>query len=195
MAAHLEVSTPAGPVLHPLAGERVTVGKHDDNDLAVPGDPTISRVHAVLERFPSGWSVRDLGSRNGTWVIGDRLLHSHLLDHGDQLVVGSTRIVFRSAEFLDWTATEPAEPPPELTRREHDVLLALCRPLVSDQVFSEPASVREIAEALVVTEAAVKHHLVRLYDKFGIDQGDQRRRVRLANDAVRRGAINLADLR
>lgn len=195
MAAHLEVSALSGPRLYPLEGERVTVGKHEGNDIALPGDLTVSRVHAVLERFPSGWSVRDLGSRNGTWVNGDRLLQSHLLDHGDELVVGRTRMAFRSAELVDALATEPAEPPPELTRREYDVLLALCRPLVSDQVFSEPATVREIAQALVVTDAAVKHHLVRLYAKFGIDEGDQRRRVQLANAAVRRGAINLADLR
>ncbi len=195
MAAHIEVSAGAGPELVVLEGDRVTLGKHPDNDVVVGGDPTVSRVHAVLDRYPGGWSVTDLGSRNGTWVNGERIVQSHLLDHGDQLLVGRTRIVYRNAELVGWSATDAAERPPDLTRREYDVLIALCRPLARDDVFSEPSPVRAIAEELVVTEAAVKHHLVRLYDKFGIHQGDERRRVSLANEAVRRGAITLASLR
>ena len=80
---------------------------------------------------------------------------------------------------------------PELTRRERDVLVALCGPLLSDEVFAEPASVREIARALVVTDAAVKQHLLNLYDKFGIDTAAGRRRVILAKEAIQRGAIDL----
>ena len=74
-------------------------------------------------------------------------------------------------------------------------LLALCRPVLSADLFTEPASIRLIAEQLVVTEAAVKQHLLRLYDKFGVYESGERRRVRLANEAVRRGAVSLADLR
>src|SRR3990172_9886669 len=81
---------------------------------------------------------------------------------------------------------------PELTRRERDVLAALCRPVLSDDVFAEPASVREIAQVLVVTDAAVKQHLLHLYDKFGIDATGGRRRVTLAKEAIRRGAVDLA---
>ena len=45
----------------------------------------------------------------------------------------------------------------------------------------------------MVTEAAVKQHLSRLYDKFGIfDQ--EGRRARLANEAVRRGAVNTSEI-
>jgi DNA-binding NarL/FixJ family response regulator len=81
------------------------------------------------------------------------------------------------------------EHPPELTRRQRDVLLALCRPALDEDVFTEPASVREIAQALVVTEAAVKQHLHHLYEKFAIPETGERRRVRLAKEAIRRGAV------
>ena len=84
---------------------------------------------------------------------------------------------------------------PALTARERDVFIHLCRPLQTNQLFTEPASSREIAAALVVTEAAVKQHLLRLYEKFGIDGDGDRRRVRLANDAMARLAVTLADLR
>ena len=55
------------------------------------------------------------------------------------------------------------------------------------------ASVREIAAALVVTEAAVKQHLLHLYDKFEIAETGERRRVRLAREAIRRRAVVLFD--
>ena len=84
---------------------------------------------------------------------------------------------------------------PELTRRERDVLAALCRPLLDDELFTPPASVHEIALALVVTDAAVKQHLGHLYDKFEIAETGAKRRVALAREAIRRGAISLRDLR
>lgn len=77
----------------------------------------------------------------------------------------------------------------ELTRREKDVLVALCRPLSTEDVVAQPASVREIAAELVVTEAAVKQHLIHLYDKLGIAEGGERRRVTLAREAVKLGLV------
>jgi len=69
------------------------------------------------------------------------------------------------------------------------VLAALCRPAFNSDVFSEPASVRQIAEALVVTEAAIKQHLMHLYDKFAIGETGERRRVGLAREALRLGLV------
>ena len=53
-----------------------------------------------------------------------------------------------------------AEELPELTRRERDVVVALCRPALDGEVFTEPATVREMAAELVVTDAAIKQHLL-----------------------------------
>lgn len=82
----------------------------------------------------------------------------------------------------------------DITPRERDVLVALCRPAATPELFVEPASVREVAHALDVTEAAVKQHLLNLYDKFGIALGEERRRVALARQALRSGVIGLAEL-
>jgi DNA-binding NarL/FixJ family response regulator len=81
-----------------------------------------------------------------------------------------------------------------ITPRERDVLLALCKPAASHELFVEPASVRDMAQELAVTEAAVKQHLLNLYGKFGISEGEQRRRVALAREALRTGVIGLTDL-
>ncbi len=45
-----------------LEADRMTIGKSDENDVPLPDDPTASHLHAVLERFPAGWCVADLGS-------------------------------------------------------------------------------------------------------------------------------------
>ena len=74
------------------------------------------------------------------------------------------------------------------------MLLALCRPLLTGDAFTEPASIRAIAAELVVSEAAVKQHLSRLYVKFDVGAHGERRRVQLANAAVARGAVKLGDL-
>jgi len=131
----------------------------------------VSGLHAVLEPVAGGWCVQDVGSRNGTFLQGERIVGMRALRHGDDLVVGRTRLVFRAAEPADSIRTEGAEPPPELTRRERDVLRALCRPLFGGRTFAEPASLREIAAALVVSDAAVRQHLLRLYDSSASPPG------------------------
>src|SRR5688500_14734635 len=178
-----------------LEAERTTVGKAAENDVALERDPTASHLHAVLERFPAGWCVTDLGSSNGTWVNGERIWSARRLRHGDEIRVGQTRLIFRDPLTGGGSVTEAEVAPPALTARERDVLIALCRPLLDRDMFTEPASTRTIAEELVITQAAVKQHLANLYDKFGILAGDSHRRARLANEALRRGAVSLTQLR
>ena len=194
MDGYLEVWTPAGRELVPLGTGRLTLGSDPANDLSLTADPTLSRLHAVLEPYGAVWCVRDLDSRNGTFVNGQRIWGERPLRPGDELRVGATRLVYRGDEPTAG-GTQASEPPPELTRREREVLLVLCRTVLGGDAFTEPASIREIAEALVVSEAAVKQHLAHLYDKFGIHGGGERRRVRLANEALRRGAVTMAGLR
>ena len=77
---------------------------------------------------------------------------------------------------------------PDLTRRELEVLTALCRPALQQDAFVAPATAKDIADELVVTEAAVKQHLLRLYQKFRIAEGVNRR-ARLANEVISAGVV------
>lgn len=91
----------------------VTVGRAKTNDVALPNDPQVSRVHAVLEQYPSGWSVRDLGSANGTRVNGDHLTSEQVLRPGPfaqpataaeiatALVVSEAPVKFHLANLYD----------------------------------------------------------------------------------------------
>lgn len=200
MPSHLEVWKPSGRELITLSGDRVTLGKASTNVVSLEHDETVSRLHAVLENLGFTWSIRDMGSRNGTYLNGERISAERVLRSGDEVRIGKSRMIFwevkADGDAVDEAtrAAQPSELPPRLTRRELDVLVVLCRPLVSDDPFPEPASVRRMAGELFVTEAAVKQHLQNLYDKFSIPtEGD--RRVRLANEALRRGAVTIAQLR
>jgi hypothetical protein len=188
---YLEVWGPSGRELLPLGSDRLTVGTVQSNDLVVDVSG-LSRVHAVFERLSGAWFVRDLGSRNGTFVNGGRTIGDRALHPGDEIVLGTLRLIFHGPSR--GKETEALAEPPALTRREREVLLALCRPLLAGDAFTEPAAIRAIAAELVVSEAAVKQHLARLYRKFAVGESGERRRVRLANAAVRSGAVNLGDL-
>jgi len=177
-----------------LAGGRMTVGKGTGNDIVLD-DPTVSRLHASLEKFAEGWCVTDLGSSNGTYLNGERIWAQQRLRHGDEMRVGRSRLLFRSSEDAAASRTETEGAPPALTARERDVLVVLCRPLLARDLFTEPTSIKEIAAQLVVSEAAVKQHMVNLYDKFEVGDDLTHRRTRLANEAIRRGAVTLSDLR
>jgi DNA-binding SARP family transcriptional activator len=194
VAAAVEVVSARRSCRIELLSERMTVGKALENDVQVD-DPSVSHLHAVLERFSAGWCVTDLGSSNGTWLNGERIWSSRRLRHDDEIRIGKTRLLFRLPTGAAEPGTDVEGPPPPLTARERDVLVALCRPLLAQDMFTEPASTRTIADELVVSYAAVNQHLANLFDTFGIGADEANRRARLANDAISRGAVTIADLR
>jgi hypothetical protein len=171
----------------PLRGEVTTVGRGRGTDIRLD-DPSVSKLHAELIRRGPYVYVLDLGlSRNGTRVNG-RPVGRRVLDEGDVLSFGAARCRIGGIPQEDLTEEAELRRPavPELTRRELDVLTSLCRPALSDEAFAVPATAHEIAADLVVTEAAVKQHLIRLYAKFRVPEGPNRR-VRLANEVVALG--------
>jgi pSer/pThr/pTyr-binding forkhead associated (FHA) protein len=154
-------------------------------------DPSVSRLHAEIVRRGDHVYVSDLGlSINGTRVNG-RPIGRRVLADGDVLSFGMART--RVGGILaqpdsDDTVELRRISAPDLTRRELEVLTALCRPALQQDAFVAPATARDIAEELVVTEAAVKQHLLRLYQKFRIAEGINRR-ARLANEVISAGVV------
>jgi hypothetical protein len=87
----------------PLAGQTfpltapLTIGREPDNALALLGDNTASRKHAVVMPSPSGgWEVADSGSSNGTFVNGLKIAAPTPLAHGDELAIGTARLRFEA---------------------------------------------------------------------------------------------------
>jgi hypothetical protein len=181
---HIQVASTGAQ--HPLQPAVTTVGrgKHVDIRLA---DPSVSVLHAEIVRRGPYVYVMDLGlSRNGTRVNG-RLIARRVLTDGDAITFGSARCRIFGIEADEVADAEHLRlAAPELTRRELDVIASLCRPAMSEDAFVTPATAREIAADLVVTEAAVKQHLLRLYTKLRIAEG-LNRRIRLANEVIALG--------
>ena len=80
---------------HPVR-DALLIGRGEDNDLPLPDDKSASRRHALLIRHSDGIWISDLGSRNGTSVNTQRLLHARLLRDRDEILLGSQRLRFHS---------------------------------------------------------------------------------------------------
>lgn len=176
-------------VLVPLCPDVTTVGRGRGVDVRLE-DPSVSRLHAEIVRRGPYVYVVDMGlSRNGTRVNG-RPIARRVLEDGDVISFGTARCRLGGIprEEVDPDVELRRAVAPDLTRREVDVLTSLCRPALSDEAFVAPATAREIAADLVVTEAAVKQHLLRLYQKFRIPEGANRR-TRLANEVIAMGLV------
>jgi pSer/pThr/pTyr-binding forkhead associated (FHA) protein len=90
------------------SGADTTIGR-GDSDLRFPDDPFVSPLHARLSWEGHRLIVRDLGSRNGTWVF---LKTPHRLADGDMLLIGSQMIRFRRLGYPG-----PHPPDADATRR------------------------------------------------------------------------------
>ncbi|HEX5226675.1 MAG TPA: SpoIIE family protein phosphatase [Bryobacteraceae bacterium] len=91
----LLIHTPDGatrPLL--LDRERYTLGRSSANELCYPEDAGLSRQHLALEREADGWVVRDLGSKNGTFVNGVRITGPYALSKNDRVTAGHIALDF-----------------------------------------------------------------------------------------------------
>ncbi|HET6186175.1 MAG TPA: FHA domain-containing protein [Trebonia sp.] len=89
----------------PNAGSRflldddfTSTGRHPDSDIFLD-DVTVSRRHAEFYRTGDRFTVRDVGSLNGTYVNRERIEEAELFG-GDEVQIGKFRLLFltRSSE-------------------------------------------------------------------------------------------------
>src|SRR3990170_6551195 len=70
-----------------LTKDVTMLGRDVTNDIPL-GDAEISRQHSRISRTPGGMVLEDLGSTNGTFVNGDRLVSPRVLMSGDLVGLG-----------------------------------------------------------------------------------------------------------
>jgi pSer/pThr/pTyr-binding forkhead associated (FHA) protein len=188
-----------GQRLLDLAGtERLSVGRGAGNELSLPWDTEVSRLHAELEAIAGEWTVSDDGlSRNGTFVNGNRISGRTRLRDGDLLRVGQTSIAYRRPEAEDSMPTQVAGARLSLTDlppTQRQVLVALARPYKHNE-FAVPATNQDIADELHLSVDAVKSHLRTLFQRVGIEHLPQnQKRSRLVAEALQSGLISTRDL-
>jgi pSer/pThr/pTyr-binding forkhead associated (FHA) protein len=104
------------PIKVPVAN----IGRGDYNDVVI-ADPSVSTMHAKLQRREAIWILTDLGSTNGTFVEGERLTGEVPLSPGTTLRFGDVSALFEpldetvAPELPSRTKLMPrieAEPPP-----------------------------------------------------------------------------------
>jgi hypothetical protein len=78
-------------VVHPLT----TIGRNADNVIALD-EPFVSGSHAELTLEQDRWWLHDRGSRNGTFVNGDRVESATSIQAGDIVQFGRVRLRFSS---------------------------------------------------------------------------------------------------
>jgi pSer/pThr/pTyr-binding forkhead associated (FHA) protein len=95
------------------SGRIFKLGRGELCDLVVPDDD-VSREHASFERGPEGITVRDLGSKNGVEVQGQRVVGALILRDGDIVRVGSTqlRVVDPEERYLRQMEAGDVQPTP-----------------------------------------------------------------------------------
>jgi pSer/pThr/pTyr-binding forkhead associated (FHA) protein len=68
------------------------IGRHPDSDVFLD-DITVSRRHVVIDRNVDGYTMRDVGSLNGTYVNKERVDEARL-KYGDEVQIGRYRLSF-----------------------------------------------------------------------------------------------------
>jgi 3',5'-cyclic-nucleotide phosphodiesterase len=134
------------PAVFPLHDE-VVIGRDrqdalaSDQYLCIP-EQTISRRHARICRRGARYVVEDLHSRNGTFVLGERLAPGqwHALHDGDELALASAQLVFHSLLLPEHSGT------PSLIKRSVDA--TQFAPQVFDPGSVDPSDLEKSVQRL-----------------------------------------------
>ncbi len=77
----------------PLKLDKISIGRSAGNDIAIL-DPYSSGHHSLIYKKNNRYAVRDNNSKNGTFLNGKKIQGETILNKGDEVLIGSTRIIF-----------------------------------------------------------------------------------------------------
>ncbi|MBI5289385.1 MAG: FHA domain-containing protein, partial [Chloroflexi bacterium] len=92
MATLYVLRGPDKGLIFDLPDDATLIGRYADRLKLT--DDSISRRHAEVRRENGSWVIRDLHSSNGTYHNGHRVFEPTRLQHGDEIKVGATILVF-----------------------------------------------------------------------------------------------------
>jgi serine/threonine protein kinase len=92
----LRLMTKPVKVFH-LKGDHLSIGRNPDCQIMIE-DMNVSRHHAELLLTPEGYKIKDLGSKNGTFVNGKQVVGVSPLSPGDEIRLGSAILLIYEQE-------------------------------------------------------------------------------------------------
>ena len=91
----------------PLDRDTCVLGKSPSADIVID-NPYVSRRHAQITWAEGNFHIRDVGSKNGTFINGANLAgKTHQLNSGDRVELGKGQVVVR---FQEWGSTVTLPP-------------------------------------------------------------------------------------
>jgi len=107
-----------------LTTDTLTIGRSPENDIQIP-DNSVSRIHATITREEDTVFITDSGSKNGTFLGGEKLDPGkrYPLPEGRPLFLGNVIVSLGESKQPDeLSVTESIEVSPELTEDDMAVL-------------------------------------------------------------------------
>jgi adenylate cyclase len=99
MRAKLKIHPVEGPAFDVEIANTATIGRSRDNTVSLHFSPHVSRQHAIIRCHNSyDYQIMDLGSRNGTFVDGRRVITPVTLRHGSVIRITSNELHFEQVE-------------------------------------------------------------------------------------------------
>jgi Nif-specific regulatory protein len=185
MHARLTIEGEGGAEVFDLTPDQpVTLGRSRENTIVLL-DEHASRAHARLHYEDGCWHLADLESRNGTRLDGQPVRRAVPLAHGQEILIGATRLRFS----LDTSDTQTAHPSPatqvieppgvSTTSLQTDDLTSLCRFMSGAVEETDPRDLlrRALRTVLKQTGATLAGYL-------GLDPADPVPKLVLPDDAT-----------
>jgi len=141
MAASFRLVVRTGPnpgMVYELTKEVALAGRDVTNDIVL-GDAEVSRQHSRLTRSQGGIVLEDLGSTNGTFVNGERLVAPRLLRPGDLVGMGENVTLMYESTAPEAAATVMGTGRPVKTPRQAPMAAAEAPARAGQAAVEKPA--------------------------------------------------------
>jgi S1-C subfamily serine protease len=180
---HILSGARAGTVF-PLEEGVILVGRRVECHLRFDPqkDLDVSGLHAGFEVRDDGWWLRDFGSRNGTWVNGERVEGERLLRVGDRIAfgIGGPQAEFRAHERTDAPPTNVTPVPETLHGTRSETPSARIRA----QVRRQTSALRYLSVVLFGLVAALAVFMAWSWSPAEADWEEERERLARQVDSL-----------
>lgn len=160
MQAKLKVRPAEGEPFEVEVGNTATIGRSRDNTVALHLGQHVSRQHAIIRCHNAfQYQIMDLGSRNGTFVNGRRVITPTVLTHGAVIRITNNEMVFEQFEKTTQDST-------------YDVTLAAGTDATQDQNAIVAVMVCDIRGFSTMSELLPEDQLARNLGEWFRDAGN-----------------------